>query len=237
MMAEEREGGKAKSGAARWLVRETVGNLVLIALLFGLVGRWDWWNGWAMSAIYLLWSLGSIVFILPVNPQMLAERSRPKAGSKKWDVAMVGLMGLFAIAMYVAGCLDIRFGWAPQFPFYAQIVGTAVAVIGYDVLLIWSMTANAFFTTIVRIQTERRHTVASGGPYRFVRHPGYVGTILFYLGTPFLFGSQWALIPAALAAAVLVARTALEDKTLQAELPGYREYAERVRYRLVPGIW
>jgi protein-S-isoprenylcysteine O-methyltransferase Ste14 len=236
-MEEGQKNPKVKTSALRWLIRETVGNIFLIAILFGIVGRWDWWNGWAMSAIYLLWSLAAIIFILPVNPQMLAERSRPQAGSKKWDVAMVGIMGVFVLVAYVIACLDVRFGWAPQFPLPAQITGVVVAAFGYDVLLIWSMIANAFFTTIVRIQSDRQHTVAIGGPYRFVRHPGYVGTILFYLGTPFLFGSRWALIPAILAAAVLVVRTALEDRTLQEELPGYKEYAERVRYRLLPGIW
>jgi protein-S-isoprenylcysteine O-methyltransferase Ste14 len=236
-MDNGQEDPKVKTSALRWLIREMVGNLFLINILFGIIGRWDWWNGWAMSAIYLLWSLAAILFILPVNPQMLAERSRPKADSKKWDVAMVGIMGVFILIAYVIACLDVRFGWTPQFALPAQIAGVIVAAFGYDVLLIWSMIANAFFTTIVRIQSDRQHTVAMGGPYRFVRHPGYVGTILFYLGTPFLFGSRWALIPAILAAAVLVVRTALEDKTLQAELPGYKEYVERVRYRLLPGIW
>jgi protein-S-isoprenylcysteine O-methyltransferase Ste14 len=228
---------KVKTGAMRWLLRETIGNLFLIAILFGIVGRWDWWNGWAMSAIYLLWSAGTIIFILPVNPQMLAERSRPQPGAKKWDMVMVGTMGVFLMAAYVVACLDVRYGWAAPFPLWAQIAGVVVAVLGYDVLIVWSMAVNAFFSTIVRIQTDRQHAVVSSGPYRFVRHPGYVATILFYLATPFVFGSTWSMLPALLAAAVIVIRTALEDKTLQAELPGYKEYAERVRFRLLPGIW
>jgi len=230
---------KVKKGALRWLFRETFGNLFLIAILFGIVGRWDWWNGWAMSAIYLLWTLGTIVFILPVNPQMLAERqmSGVKKDSKKWDLVMVSLMGVFMLAAYVVACLDVRNGWTPSFPLWAQIAGVVVAAIGYDILAIWAMIANAFFTTIVRIQTDRGHTVATGGPYRFVRHPGYVGTILFNLATPFVLNSRWALIPAVLAAIVLVVRTAKEDQTLQAELPGYKEYTLKTRYRLIPGVW
>lgn len=226
-----------KKGALRWLVRETTGNLFLILILFGLVGRWDWWNGWALSAVYILWSLGSVIFILPVNPQMLAERARPQKGGKKWDVIMVSLMGVFVLIMYVVACLDVRFGWATPFPLWLQIAGLIVAIFGYDVMVVWSMIANAYFTAIVRIQTDRQHTVATGGPYRFVRHPGYVGTILCYLATPFLLGSPWALIPAALAGLVLIIRTALEDKTLHEELPGYKEYAQQTRYRLLPGIW
>jgi protein-S-isoprenylcysteine O-methyltransferase Ste14 len=236
-MDKKQEDPRVKIGAMRWLIRELVGNLFLIAILFGIIGRWDWWNGWAMSAIYLLWSLAAIIFILPVNPQMLAERSRPKAGSKKWDVAMVAIMGVFLLISYGVACLDVRFGWGPMFSLPIQIAGVIVAFIGYDIMLMWSMIANAFFSTIIRIQSDRQHKVAMGGPYRFVRHPGYVGTILFYLATPFLLGSLWALIPAVLACLTLIIRTAMEDKTLQSELPGYREYASRVRFRLLPGIW
>jgi protein-S-isoprenylcysteine O-methyltransferase Ste14 len=233
----ENQDPKIKKGAMRWLLRETIGNLFLILMLFGIVGRWDWWNGWALSIVYILWSLGTVIFILPVNPQMLAERARPQKGGKKWDVAMVGAMGVFVLITYTLACLDVRFGWARPFPLPVQIIGLIVAIFGYDVLVVWSMIANVFFTAIIRIQTDRQHTVATGGPYRFVRHPGYVGTILCYLATPFLLGSPWALIPAVLASITLVVRTALEDKTLQNELPGYKEYASQTRYRLLPGIW
>jgi protein-S-isoprenylcysteine O-methyltransferase Ste14 len=236
-METNEQNSKIKTGAIRWLIRETLGNLILILVLFGIVGRWDWWNGWALSAIYILWSLGAAIFILPVNPQMLAERARPQKGGKKWDLAMVGIMGVFLLMTYVVACLDVRNGWATPFPLWAQIAGGVVAVFSYDVLVVWSMVANAYFTAIIRIQTEREHKVATGGPYRFARHPGYVGTILCYMATPFLLSSPWALIPAVGACTVLVVRTALEDKTLQAELPGYKEYTLRTRYRLLPGVW
>lgn len=230
---------KIKRGALRWLFRETFGNLFLIAILFGIVGRWDWWNGWALSGIYILWSLGSVLFILPVNPQMLAERqiSGVKKDSKKWDLVLVSLMGLFMFVMYIVACLDVRNGWSPSFPLPVQITGVVVAAIGYVVILLWAMITNSYFNAIVRIQTDRGHTVVTNGPYRFVRHPGYLGTILFHLATPFLLNSRWAAIPAILAVLVLVVRTVIEDRTLQAELPGYREYTEQTRYRLIPGIW
>lgn len=226
-----------RKGALRWLRRETIGNLVLILILFGIVGRWDWWNGWALSAVYILWSLGAAIFILPVNPQMLAERARPPKDRKQWDFIAVSIMGVFLLVTYLVACLDVRFGWAAPFPLWVQIAGLAAAILGYDVIVLWSMVANAYFSAIVRIQTDREHRVATGGPYRFVRHPGYVGTILCYLATPFLLGSAWALIPASLTAIVLIVRTALEDKTLHEELPGYKEYAQQTRYRLIPGIW
>jgi protein-S-isoprenylcysteine O-methyltransferase Ste14 len=105
------------------------------------------------------------------------------------------------------------------------------------VLLTWSMAANAFFAQTVRIQEDRGHTVATGGPYRYVRHPGYVGGILFQVATPLILGSVWALIPAGLTVCLTIIRTALEDRTLLEELDGYKEYAGRVRYRLLPGVW
>ena len=226
-----------RRGALRWLRKETFGNLFLIALLFGLVGRWDWWAGWAMSAIYIVWSVATGILILPRHPEMLAERARPHPGTKAWDKALLALMGLFMVAEYVVACLDVRWGWTGPLPLGVQLAGLAVAIIGYDVLLVWAMAANAFFVATVRIQEDRGQRVVSGGPYRFVRHPGYVGTILFHLAAPFLLGSLWALIPGALASAVLAYRTAREDATLRAELPGYAEYAARVRHRLVPGVW
>ncbi len=226
-----------RRGAFRWLRKETLGNLILIAILFGIVGRWDWWNGWAMSAIYIIWSVATGVLIMPRHPEMLAERARPHPGTKKWDTILLALMGLMMVAEYVVACLDVRWGWSGPLPLAAQLTALVVAFLGYDVLLVWSMAVNAFFVATVRIQEDRGQAVVSGGPYRFVRHPGYTGTILFHLAAAPLLGSLWALIPAVLASAVLVVRTQMEDQTLQAELPGYAEYAAQVRYRLVPGLW
>jgi protein-S-isoprenylcysteine O-methyltransferase Ste14 len=236
-MNDTRKEANVKTGALRWLLRETFGNLFLIAILFGIVGRLDWWNGWALAAIYLLWSLGSIIFILPNNPQMLAERSRPKAGFKNWDFVLVSSMGIMVLVTYVVSCLDVRLGWSMQIPLGLEIAAAVVCAFSYDIFLQWSMVVNAFFTAIVRIQTEREHRVVTSGPYAFVRHPGYLATILFYVFTPILLGSLWGLIPSLMAGIILVIRTGLEDKTLQSELPGYREYALQTRFRLFPGIW
>jgi protein-S-isoprenylcysteine O-methyltransferase Ste14 len=237
MMNDQTKNVQPKTGAMRWLARETFGNLFLVAILFGIVGRLGWWNGWAMSAIYLLWSLGSVIFILPVNPQMLAERSRPQEGAKKWDFVLVSIMGIFTLITYVISCLDVRLGWSPAIPLGVEIAAVVLSVLGYDVLLQWSMIVNAFFTAVIRIQTDRGHTVITSGPYQLVRHPGYLGTILFYILTPIILGSLWGLIPSITTGILLVVRTALEDKTLQNELPGYKDYTKQVRYRLVPGIW
>jgi protein-S-isoprenylcysteine O-methyltransferase Ste14 len=236
-MTPTQENPNPKTIAMRWLIRETVGNLFLVAILFGIVGRWDWWNGWALAAVYLLMTAGCIIFILPVNPRMLAERSRPKAGFKNWDFLLVSLMGVFILAAYVISSLDARFGWSPKIPLGVEIAALIICILGYDGLVLWSMVVNQYFTAIVRIQAEREHSVVTTGPYRFVRHPGYLAAILSYVFTPLLLGSLWGLIPAGMAAILLVVRTGLEDKTLQAELPGYQEYTRQTRYRLIPGIW
>jgi protein-S-isoprenylcysteine O-methyltransferase Ste14 len=135
----------------------------------------------------------------------------------------------------VAG-LDVRFHWTGENPFAFHVGGLLANISGY-VLFLWAMVSNAFFSEGVRIQEERDHTVASGGPYRYVRHPGYAGAIVAGVATPFLLGSLWGLIPAVLSAVLYVVRTALEDKTLMEELPGYPEYAQQTRWRLFPGLW
>jgi protein-S-isoprenylcysteine O-methyltransferase Ste14 len=132
--------------------------------------------------------------------------------------------------------LDERFGWSPNLPLVLSLLALLVAAFGYG-LVTWSMVANAYFATVSRIQTERQQRVASGGPYHYLRHPGYTGAILFDLATPLALGSLWALLPGVIAALLMVVRTGLEDRMLQHELLGYRDFARQTRYRLLPGVW
>jgi protein-S-isoprenylcysteine O-methyltransferase Ste14 len=174
--------------------------------------------------------------MLRTSPETIAERGRPEE-MKDWDKVVGGLCALaiyFALPL-VAG-LDVRFGWARELSAAWHIAGAVVFAVGLG-LAGWAMIANAYFSTAVRIQSDRGQTVCRTGPYRFVRHPGYVGFILQSLGTPVLLGSWWALIPGLTAAALMIIRTSLEDRMLQAELPGYRDFVREVRYCLVPGIW
>ncbi len=155
---------------------------------------------------------------------------------KSWDMSIMSVVGITTLARLVVAGLDYRYGWTGEFPLTLQIAALFVSGIGYA-LVVWATGSNAYFSQIVRIQTERGHAVASGGPYRFVRHPGYVGSILYELSLPLLLASWWAFLLGALNATLFVVRTALEDRDLQKELDGYKTYAERVRYRLLPGVW
>jgi protein-S-isoprenylcysteine O-methyltransferase Ste14 len=228
---------KVRQGVISWLVREALTNLVLIAILFGIAGRWDWWMGWAFCGIYICWSVSTAILILPTHPAMLAERANLHADRRQWDVLLIGVMAVMMPAEYVIASLDVRLGWSQPFAPLVQVLGLIVAVVGYDFLLVWAMVSNAFFVSTFRIQKERQHAVATGGPYRYVRHPGYLGIVLFHLAVPFMLNSLWALIPAFAITLIFIARTILEDRTLHAELPGYKGYAARVCYRLLPGVW
>lgn len=205
-------------------------------ILFLAAGRLDWTWAWVYLGICLV-SMGTNgMFLLRTSPETIAERGRPQA-TQNWD-KLVG--GLWALALYlvlplVAG-LDARYGWTGVLSAMWNLAGAVVLAAGLE-LGGWAMIANAYFSTAVRIQSDRGQTVCSSGPYRFVRHPGYVGFILQSLGTPLLLGSWWALLPGLTAVVLMVIRTSFEDRLLQAELTGYPEYAQQVRYRLVPGVW
>jgi protein-S-isoprenylcysteine O-methyltransferase Ste14 len=215
-----------------------IGVLILVyaALLFGAAGRLDWAAGWAYMGIYVAFIALNAVLLLPGRRDLIAERGRVAPNTQRWDRVLAAFYTLTGPAILVIGGLDRRFDWTEPFPLVVPVVAGVVMALGYG-LFSWAMVSNPFFSTVVRIQTDRGHTVATGGPYRFVRHPGYAGALALTLATPFLLGSWPALIPSVALVAILVVRTILEDRTLRRELPGYTEYAGRVRYRLLPGIW
>jgi protein-S-isoprenylcysteine O-methyltransferase Ste14 len=198
-------------------------------------GRWDWGWAWALVAVYAAWIAATTLLLIRRNPELLAERAARHKGDKGWDTILLSIVGLATVAKHILAGLDLRWGGA-QMPLAPHLVGLIVATLG-QALVVWATVANAFFSKVVRIQEDRGHAVVRSGPYRYVRHPGYVGTIAFELSTPFLLGSWWALIPGALAALLMIVRTAIEDRTLQTELDGYGDYSTKVRYRLLPGIW
>ena len=223
----------------RAIARFVVTMLLLLAVLFVSAGTLAWPMAWAYVVVYLGAALGSRALLLRRNPDLIAERAQYTAGegTQRWDRVIVPLIGIIGplLTLLVAG-LDRRFGWTPPLPVPILLLGLALMVAG-TLLSTWAMLINRYFSAVVRIQTDRGQTVVSEGPYRFVRHPGYAGGIVAYLAIPLALGSLWALIPAVLTAALTVLRTALEDRLLHAELPGYAEYARRTRDRLLPGVW
>jgi protein-S-isoprenylcysteine O-methyltransferase Ste14 len=221
---------------ARYAIRETMGIAIMGVALLWSAGRIDWWPAWAAMAVMLGWIAGTALVIVRAHPDLLAERLGPRRGAKPWDTAIMSILGLTQLVRYVVAGLDQRFGWTGGLPLVAQIGGLALCALSYA-LVVWATASNPFFSQIVRIQSERGHTVATGGPYRYVRHPAYVGTIVYELAVPVLLASWWALIPGGLNVVLMILRTDLEARALQAELAGYAQYARQVRHRLLPGIW
>ncbi|WP_349962229.1 isoprenylcysteine carboxylmethyltransferase family protein [Rhizobium sp. ZPR3] len=210
--------------------------LALLVLVFLPAGRLDWVPGWVFIA-FLVVSYGIATLIMRrVNPVIFRARSRFQAGTKRWDLILVSLMCLGMIAEIPLGTLDVgRMAWSAM-PISIVILGYILLAAGIA-LGTWAQAVNRFFEPGVRLQRERGQHVISNGPYAFVRHPGYVSAIMIFAGLALAIGSWWALTPAAWASGLLILRTSWEDALLQAELEGYADYARRVRFRLLPGLW
>jgi protein-S-isoprenylcysteine O-methyltransferase Ste14 len=210
--------------------------VVLAGLLFIPAGRLDWLQVWLFILAFGGFLLFYGIWGLRNDPAQLAERSRRGENAKSWDRIILAAYTVLLVAMLISAGLDAgRFGWAPA-PLWLQVtswLGLALA----GGIVWWTASVNTYLSRVVRIQDDRGQQVITTGPYRYVRHPMYVGVILMVLSLPLALGSLAALLPGALIAVLFVIRTALEDRTLQAELPGYAGYAQRVRYRLVPGVW
>lgn len=223
-------------GTIRWAVKSIAFVVILAVVLFLLAGRLDWKHGWLYLGLVLAFQVINAVVFIPTNPELLSERSTAQPGAKRWDFLLALIMAYSSLIIGVVAALDARWHWSSEIPWAVSIAATVVAAAG-GLFTQWAMAANRYFSGLVRIQTERGHTVVSAGPYRWLRHPGYLGAIVFALVSPLMLGSLWAFVPAAIALVNDIVRTALEDRTLQAELPGYADYARQVRYRLVPGVW
>jgi len=224
-----------RSGVKR-IVQVLVTGIVIGIVLFVSAGRLDWPMAWVYVGIYFAGVLVNGIVLGRRDPEVINERGRGLRGTKSWDKVWVAISAPLPLIMLAVAGLDAgRFGWSLM-PLPLAVAGLVTLVLG-DAVIAWAMSANTYFSTTVRIQDDRGHQVMTSGPYRFVRHPGYVGMILIYLGAPIMLGSWWALIPGGLNAVAFIVRTALEDRTLQEELGGYSDYAGRVRYRLLPGVW
>ena len=211
--------------------------VMVAVVLFASAGRVDMPMFWAYLAVHSGAQLAISLVVFRRNRDLLEERQRPGEGAKAWDRVVLRIYFLFTLAVFVVAGLDVgRFHWSDT----VERWGHVAALVGFALSFafsIWAMVVNDFYSRVVRIQEDRGQYVVADGPYRFVRHPSYIGAILSWACAALTLGSWFALAPVALIAVTFTVRTALEDRTLQEELPGYKEYAGRVRYRLLPGVW
>ena len=208
--------------------------IIIIALIFILAGRIDYWQGWLYIGL-------NIIFIalnyLLISPELIQERLKPEKGTKRWDKVYYALNIPLYFAILIISALDAgRFRWEPHISIYIVIFAASLYIIG-QIIMLWAKRENKFFSSVVRIQKDRGQIVCKEGPYKFIRHPGYLGGIIYTIATPFVLASFWGLIPVLISVITLFIRTYLEDKTLQAELEGYKDYTKEVKYRILPGIW
>ena len=209
--------------------------VVLAGFFFVLARRLGWTLGWIYIGLIVVTLTINFAFLLRWNPELIRRRMRFSKFTKTWDKIWALFFGFFMIAVFTVAGFETR-DEVSNTPGAAWLLGLVIFIFGWA-LAIWSMVVNPFFEKTVRIQTDHGHRVIETGPYAYIRHPGYVGFACWMLSTPLLLASDWAFIPAFLAVIGFIIRTALEDHMLRAELAGYTEYATRVRFRLIPGVW
>jgi protein-S-isoprenylcysteine O-methyltransferase Ste14 len=225
-----------RRGVIRRAAQILATNAVAGLMLFAAAGTVRWLGAWLYLLASVLLVVANGIYVIPRNPEVVVERGRPHEGTRSFDKVLLALCTLLLMATYLVAGLDARrFGWAPLDPIWAA-PGFALMALGM-IPTGGAMAHNRNLEPTVRIQTERGHRVATTGPYRFVRHPMYLGMILGLAGMPLMLGSAWSAVPTVAQILCIVVRTALEDDTLHRDLPGYPEYAARTRFRLLPRVW
>jgi protein-S-isoprenylcysteine O-methyltransferase Ste14 len=238
MSANRGSEGAAQTVSPRQWIRLVVVYLLIPLILLACGGDLGWWQAWLYSLLIVTAGIGGRMWAEQRHPGLTAERQNIEniQNAKAWDKVLAPLMAVsIGYPVVAVAGLDHRYRWSPEFPLWLNVIGFVLVSLGYA-FAAWALAENRFFYSVVCIQTDRGHVVCDSGPYRFVRHPGYAGNIFALFGIVLALGSVWTLIPVAVASIISVFRTVLEDQTLQEELPGYRDYARRVRYRLIPGI-
>jgi protein-S-isoprenylcysteine O-methyltransferase Ste14 len=219
-----------------YILKHFIGTFIFFLILFFSAGKIDYWQGLIYVIIGLIMSTLNYTVLKP-DSDLLTERAKPGEGSKKWDKILLGLSFLITITMFTLAGLDSgRYHWSPNFHWSLSLIGIFLTASG-QLLFLLAQKQNKFFSSTVRIQTDRDHTVCDTGLYKIVRHPAYLGSIIQLLGFPLLFGSLWSILPVGLLIVLHVTRTYLEDKTLKEELSGYPEYSLNTRYKIIPYVW
>jgi len=221
----------------RGIIVQSVLIIIGFAILFISAGTLAWINAWIYVGLVSIYWVISTVVLARVNPEMLNERgSVVKEGTKGFDKVWVAIYPVLTFGnLVVMGFDAVRFQWSFM-PLWLVILGIVIMIPAF-VISIWAMAVNKFFEWTVRIQDDRQQYVCTSGPYKIMRHPGYAGLIISILVYPLILGSWWGFVLSGILTIIIVTRTALEDRTLQNEMPGYREYARQVKYRLIPLVW
>jgi protein-S-isoprenylcysteine O-methyltransferase Ste14 len=218
-------------------IRLATGIAILLAAFFGSAGTLAWPEAWLYIIIQYSFSTIFAIWLKKYNPELLRDRMAfLKPAAKRWDKAILLISTVVFVPYLILPGLDaVRFQWS-SVPPLIKIVSFVGIILSY-ILLFWVMRENTYLSRIVEIQKERGHRVITTGPYQYVRHPMYFGVIVLSICIPVALGSLWSLIPGAVLTLLILIRTYLEDKTLREELQGYSSYAEKVKYKIIPGIW
>lgn len=227
-----------KAAVSQW-IRLVLVYLLIPFLLLVCGGDPSWSQAWLYAGLILGFGLGGRIWAEVRHPGLTANRQSREnlKDAKAWDKILAPLMAVsISYPLVIVAGLDHRYGWSPDFPPWLSVIGLILIALGYA-FAAWAVAENRFFYSVVVVRSDRGHVVCDSGPYQFVRHPGYSGNMIAPFGLVLGLGSLWTLLPVAAAVGITVLRTALEDQTLQDELPGYRDYARRVRYRLIPGVY
>jgi protein-S-isoprenylcysteine O-methyltransferase Ste14 len=210
--------------------------LIMDGILFLIAGRLDWIGAWVLSILYFIFVLVFVVWTMRNDPGLMEERGKRAENVKPWDKVIMTIYTIMLVGMLVVAALDAGRFRRSEMPLILQVLGV-IGLIPQGLLLLWVTATNSYLSSYARIQDDRGQQVVTTGPYKYVRHPMYAAVIPFIICVALVLGSWWALIPGGVIGVLFIIRTALEDQMLQDELPGYKEYAQRVRYRLLPGVW
>ena len=224
-----------KSGINRLIVIHLI-LLIQCVIFFSAAGHFNIKRAWIFFGLSFLFLIINTLIAIFFSPEIANVRGEMQKGTKTWDKVFIAVYTPMTLALPLIAGLDVgRFGWS--------YLGTGSLYAGIIIFLIggiftdWALFSNIHFETTVRIQTEKDHKVITDGPYKIIRHPGYVGILLNTYSTSLILGSLYSLIPVFIMTVLFIIRTHLEDKTLRDELDGYSDYAKKVRFRLIPGIW
>lgn len=221
---------------SRAIVASYVGVVLYASVIFIAAGKLAYWQAWLYLTLALIGTTLTHALAKP-GSDIATERVSGAREGEAWDKRLLGVSFAVSIVMFVVAGLDSgRFGWSGEVPLLVTVAGVILMLLGQTLFAV-ARRQNDFFSSTVRIQTERGHHVVDTGLYRHVRHPGYLGMLISLLAFPLVLNSYWSFIPAVVGAAVLILRTALEDRYLMGQLPGYSEYATRTRWRLIPRVF